>query len=46
MWTEVVFRGRNLYCGSCTEVVFHAAPPHLMKVKINFDEAQKLNGKK
>ena len=34
--------------GSCrpwTEVVTHATPPHLVKVKINFDEAQKLTWK-
>ena len=27
------------------EVVSHTTPPHLMKVKINFDEAQKLTWK-
>ena len=44
-WTEVVFRGRKLHCGPWTEVVSHATPPHLVKVKINFDEAQKLTWK-
>ena len=43
--TEVVFRGRKLHCGPWTEVVSHATPPHLVKVKINFDEAQKLTWK-
>ena len=33
-WTEVVFRGRKLHCGP--------TPPQLVKVKINFVEAQKL----
>ena len=42
-WTEVVFRGRNFHCGPWTEVVSHATPPYLVKVKINFHEAQKLN---
>ena len=42
-WTEVVFRGRNFHCGPWTEVVSHATPPYLLKVKINFHEAQKLN---
>ena len=32
-------------CGSWTEVVSHATPPHLVKVKINFDEVQKLTWK-
>ena len=41
-WTEVVFRGQKLYCGPWTEVVSHATPPHLVKVKVNFNEAQKL----
>ena len=40
-WTELVFRGWKLHCGPSTEVVLHATPPHLVKVKINFDEAQK-----
>ena len=44
-WTEVVFRGRKLHCGPWTEVVSHTTPPHLVKVKINFDEAQKLTWK-
>ena len=43
--TEVVFRGRKLHCGPWTEVISHATPPHLVKVKINFDEAQKLTWK-
>ena len=41
--TEVEFRERKLRCGPRTEVVSHAIPPHLVKVKINFDEAQKHN---
>ena len=41
-WTEVVFRRRKLHCGLWTEVVSYASPPHLVKVKFNFDEAQKL----
>ena len=45
MLTEFVDRGRKLYCGPWTEVVSHATPPHLVKVKINFDEAQKLTWK-
>ena len=45
MLTEVVDRGRKLHCGPWTEVVSHATPPHLVKVKINFDEAQKLTWK-
>ena len=44
-WKEVVFRGRKLYYGPWREAVSHATPPHLMKVKINFDEAQKLTWK-
>ena len=44
-WTEVVFRGRKLHYGSWMEVDSHATPPHLVKVKINFDEAQKLTWK-
>ena len=39
--TEVVDRRRKLNCGPWTEVVSHANLPHLVKVKINFDEAQK-----
>ena len=35
-WTEVAL---------WTKVVSHATPPHLVKVKINFDEAQKLTWK-
>ena len=47
-WTEVVFRGRKLYSvgGSCipwTEVVDHLVK--IQKVKMNFDEAQKLTWK-
>ena len=42
MLTEVVDRGRKLHCGPWTEVVSHTTPPHLVKVKIIFDEAQKL----
>ena len=45
MLTEVVDRGRKLHCGPWTKVVSHATPPHLVKVKINFDEAQKLTWK-
>ena len=41
-WTEVVFRGRQLHYGQRTEVNSHATPPQLVKVKINFVEAQKL----
>ena len=44
-WTEVVFRRRKLHCGSWTEAVSHATPLYLEKVKINFDEAQKLTWK-
>ena len=44
-WTEVVFRRRKLHCGPWTEVVSYATPPHLVKVKISFDEAQKLTWK-
>ena len=36
---------RKLHCGPLTEVVSHATPPHLVKIKINFDEAQKLTWK-
>ena len=48
MLTEVVFRGRKLYSveGSCTpltEVVDHLVK--IQKVKMNFDEAQKLTWK-
>ena len=39
-WTEVVFHRRKLYCEPWTEVVSHATPPHLVKAKINFDEAR------
>ena len=45
MLTEVVDRGRKLHCGPWTKVVSHATPPHLVKVKTNFDEAQKLTWK-
>ena len=34
------FHRRKLYCEPWTEVVSHATPPHLLKVKINFDEAR------
>ena len=37
-WTEVVFRGRNFHSGPWTEVVSHATPPYLVKVKINFNQ--------
>ena len=43
-WAEVVFRRLKLHCGPRTEVVSHATPP-LLKVKINFDVAQKLSWK-
>ena len=42
------YRGKAVVdgnCGSWTEVVSNATPPHLVKVKINFDEAQKLTWK-
>ena len=39
MLTEVVFHRPKLHCGPWTEVVSHVTPPHLLKVKINFDEA-------
>ena len=42
MLMEVVARGWKLHCEPWMEVVSHATPPHLVKVKINFDEAQKL----
>ena len=45
MLTEVVDRGRKLHCGPRTEVISHTTPPDLVKVKINFDEAQKLTWK-
>ena len=45
MLMEVVNRARKLHCGPWTEVVSRATPPHLVKVKINFDEAQKLTWK-
>ena len=46
LWTEVVFRRRKLHCGPWREVVSRVTPrPHLVKVKINFDEAQKLTWK-
>ena len=45
LWTEVVFCRRKLHCEPWTEVVSHATPPHLVKVKINFDKAQKLTWK-
>ena len=45
MLMEVVARGRKLHCEPWMEVVSHATPPHLVKVKINFDEAQKLTWK-
>ena len=35
----------EVHCGPRTEVVSHATPPHLLKVKINFDVAQKLSWK-
>ena len=44
-WTEVVFRKRRLHCGPWTEVVSQATHPRLVKVKINFDEAQKFTWK-
>ena len=44
-WTEVVFHQRKLYCGPLTEVVSYATPPHFVKIKINFHEAQKLTWK-
>ena len=45
MLPEVVDRGWKLHCGPWTEVVLHATPSHLVKVKINFDEAQNLTWK-
>ena len=45
MLTEVVFHRRKLRCRPWTEVVSHATLPYLVKVKINFDEAQKLTWK-
>ena len=45
MLMEVVARGWKLHCEPWMEVVSHATPPHLVKVKINFDEAQKLTWK-
>ena len=45
LWTEAVFCRRKLHCEPWTEVVSHATPPHLVKVKINFDKAQKLTWK-
>ena len=45
MLTEVVFHRRKLHCRPWTEVVSHATLPYLVKVKINFDEAQKLTWK-
>ena len=45
MLTEVVERGRKLHRGPQTEVVKYATTPHPVKVKINFDEAQKLTWK-
>ena len=42
---DVYFRRWKLHCGPWTEVVLNATPPHLVKVKINFDEAQKLTWK-
>ena len=44
-WTEVVFRKRKLHCGPLTEVVSQATHPLSVKVKINFDEAQKFTWK-
>ena len=44
-WTEVVFLRGKLHCVPWTEVVSHATPSLLVKVKINFDEAQKLTWK-
>ena len=44
-WTEVVFRKRKLHCGPWTEVGSQATHPLLVKVKINFDEAQKFTWK-
>ena len=43
--TEVVDRRRKLHCKPWTEAVSHATPPHLVNVKINFDEVQKLTWK-
>ena len=45
MLTEVVDRGQKLHCGPRAEVISHTTPPDLVKVKINFDEAQKLTWK-
>ena len=45
MFTAVVDRRRKLHCGPRTEVISHTIPPDLVKVKINFDEAQKLTWK-
>ena len=51
MLTEVVDRGRKLYSvdGSCIVnregISLACYPSHLVKVKINFDEAQKLKWK-
>ena len=45
MLPEVVDREWKLHCGPWTEVVSHATPSHMVKVKINFDEAQNLTWK-
>ena len=46
MLTEVLDRGRKLHCEPGREVVSHTILPHLVKVKINFDDAEKLTWKK
>ena len=40
MLTELVFHRPKLHCRPWTNVVELATPPHLVKVKINFDEAR------
>ena len=44
LWIQV-FCKQKWYCRLLMEVVSHATPPHLLKVKINFNEAQKLRNK-
>ena len=34
-----------LHCGPSAEIVSHATPPHSVKVKMNFNEAQNLTWK-
>ena len=45
---EQMWRKLSTVDGSCipwTDVILHATPSHLVKVKINLDEAQKLTWK-